>query len=63
MALATGADWRALVPQEVAAYMEAQGLVGRFCKEFGLETIAECAGREYWLPDDASTEREHTYEE
>ena len=39
-AMATGADWRALVPPEVADYMEREGLVARFRREFGLASLA-----------------------
>ncbi|HZV03223.1 MAG TPA: hypothetical protein VFF73_41345 [Planctomycetota bacterium] len=38
--MARGEDWRSLVPRAVAAYLEDAGLVERFQKEFGLETLA-----------------------
>jgi nicotinamide-nucleotide adenylyltransferase len=39
-AMARGEDWRALVPPPVAAYLEREGLVERFRREFGLATLA-----------------------
>ena len=39
-ALARGADWRELVPPQVADYISAQQLDQRFRREFGLETLA-----------------------
>ncbi len=39
-AMAVGADWRALVPPAVADYMEREGLVARFRREYGLECLA-----------------------
>lgn len=39
-AMARGEDWRALVPAAVAEYLEGEGLVERFRREFGLETLA-----------------------
>jgi nicotinamide-nucleotide adenylyltransferase len=38
--MARGEDWRSLVPRSVAAYLEQEGLVERFQREFGLETLA-----------------------
>ncbi len=39
-AMARGGDWRALVPPEVAAHMDREGLVLRFRREFGLACLA-----------------------
>lgn len=44
--LARGEDWRELVPEAVADYMEREGLDDRFRREFGLETLALDAGME-----------------
>ena len=38
--MARGEAWRALVPDEVAAYITQRGLDRRFREEFGLETLA-----------------------
>lgn len=38
--MARGDDWRELVPPIVAAYLDDRGLVDRFRREFGNETIA-----------------------
>jgi len=38
--MARGEGWRALVPDEVAAYIEERGLDRRFRGSFGLETLA-----------------------
>lgn len=35
-----GDDWKRLVPEEVASYIEGHGLARRFRKEFGLATLA-----------------------
>jgi nicotinamide-nucleotide adenylyltransferase len=39
-AMAQGDGWRALVPLEVAEYIQAKGLDRRFRHEFGLQTLA-----------------------
>lgn len=39
-AMARGDDWRDLVPDEVATYIETHKLDDRFRREFGLETLA-----------------------
>ena len=38
--MARGDGWRALVPEDVALYIEERGLDHRFRKKFGLETLA-----------------------
>jgi nicotinamide-nucleotide adenylyltransferase len=40
LAMARGSDWRALIPPTVADYLESHGLVERFVREFGLETLS-----------------------
>jgi len=37
--MARGEDWRSLVPESVARYMEEEELALRFRREFGLETL------------------------
>lgn len=39
-AIARGEDWRGLVPDAVATYLEEEGLVRRFRREFGLRCLA-----------------------
>ena len=39
-AMARGEAWRGMVSPEVAEYLEAEGLVQRFRREFGLATLA-----------------------
>ena len=60
--MASGGDWRSLVPPEVAQYLESNGLVERFRREFGLATIAELAGKEYCQSEDKSMESSHARE-
>lgn len=38
--MARGEGWRELVPSPVAAYLDEAGLVARFRREFGLQTLA-----------------------
>lgn len=38
--MARSDDWRALVPPVVAGYLDEHGLVDRFRREFGAETVA-----------------------
>jgi nicotinamide-nucleotide adenylyltransferase len=40
IAMAQGREWRQLVPEEVAQYIEGHKLDERFRKEFGLQTLA-----------------------
>ncbi|MCC6901869.1 MAG: hypothetical protein IT377_23060 [Polyangiaceae bacterium] len=40
LAMARGGDWERLVPPAVAAYLRERGLVARFVREFGLETLS-----------------------
>lgn len=61
--MAKGSDsWKAFVPTEVADYLIKNGLVDRFRKEFGLETIAGLDDRKYMLPETSEQERAHTTE-
>lgn len=39
-AMARGEGWREMVPPDVAAYLEEEGLVQRFRREWGLATLA-----------------------
>lgn len=39
-AMARGEGWRALVPSAVSSYLDEKGLVARFRRDFGLETLA-----------------------
>lgn len=43
VALARGEPWEELVPTSVADYIKKHSLDERFCREFGLETIAQYA--------------------
>ena len=62
MAMATGGDYRAMVPACVADYLDEKGLVDRFRKEFGLETIAGLGTNDWMLPENLAKETEHTRE-
>jgi nicotinamide-nucleotide adenylyltransferase len=39
-AMARGEPWQQLVPEGVASYITERGLDARFCREFGLQTLA-----------------------
>ncbi|MFH1182288.1 MAG: NUDIX domain-containing protein [Candidatus Woesearchaeota archaeon] len=56
-AMAAGRDWKMLVPEAVAGYIERNRLDQRFRKEFGLETIARMADEEY-LNTNTAAERQ-----
>ncbi len=63
MEMARGGNWKALVPGAVGDYLEKNGLVERFRKEFGLQTLASLAfGVDYRAHESAGKEREHTTE-
>ncbi len=63
MEMARGGDWKSLVPGVVAEYLVQKGLVERFRKEFGLETLALLSsGIDYRVHEDAETEQKHTRE-
>ncbi|MBI2581156.1 NUDIX domain-containing protein [Candidatus Woesearchaeota archaeon] len=53
-AIAQGSLWKPMVPVAVADYLERNGLVGRFRKEFGLETIAAMADEGLYRRDAAA---------
>jgi nicotinamide-nucleotide adenylyltransferase len=55
-ALARGDGWRALVPNEVAAFIVAQGLDARLRREFGLETLSQMVDLLDGRPLDAAPE-------
>jgi nicotinamide mononucleotide adenylyltransferase len=56
-------DWKQLVSKPVADYLENNGLVDRFRREFGLETLAQLAGRaDYNVSEDVRAEKCHTME-
>jgi nicotinamide-nucleotide adenylyltransferase len=63
MEMARGGNWQALVPKTVAEYLEKKGLIERFRKEFGLETLGLLLkGTDYRSHEDARTEYAHTLE-
>lgn len=62
MSMAKGEDYRPYVPACVADYLENSGLVDRFRKEFGLETLAGLGSDNWRLPEDFMKERDHTWE-
>lgn len=43
VAIAKGLQWEHLVPETIADYIKQKKLDDRFCKEFGLETLAQNA--------------------
>lgn len=63
MEMAKGGDWKSLVPEVVAEYLDKNGLVERFRREFGLQTLALLSsGVDYRAHEDAGTEMKHTIE-
>ena len=60
--IARDGNWKDLVPEKVAEYLEEKALVGRFRKEFGLETIAAMIDQNYSGHEDASQEKAHVGE-
>ena len=60
--LAQGDQWKALVPQGVATFIEEKGLAERFRKEFGLATLTELIGTNYQGHENARTEQLHVQE-
>jgi len=60
IAMATFGDWKSLVPERVAEYLEEKCLVERFRKEFGLQTLAQLAGE--YPADDPAAEMLHAQE-
>jgi len=61
-AMATGQDYRRLVPDVVSAYLEKNKMVERFRREFGLETIAGIQERNYTGREDADAEKKNAQE-
>jgi len=55
-------DWRALVPEAVATYLESNVLVERFRTEFGLQTIAASLDANIHGKESYHQERDHTLE-
>lgn len=55
-------NWKSLVPNVVAEYLENSGLVQRFRKEFGLQTLTLLANDSYKLPENYDQEKLHTGE-
>jgi nicotinamide mononucleotide adenylyltransferase len=54
-------DWRSFVPDETAEYLESNGLIQRFRKEFGLETLAHLE-EGFEFHESAAQEYRHTVE-
>lgn len=62
--MARGDEWKKLVPKETVHYLEENGLVERFRKEFGLQTLAQLAkGINYQDKEDSDSEKKHINEE
>jgi len=63
MALARNEPWEKLVRPEVAEYLKTNGLVARFQREFGLETIATLSQNSHYAnPEDLADEAQHPQE-
>lgn len=63
IAMATFQDWKKFVPEKVAKYMEDFGLVERFRKEFGLETLSlMISGKNYGDDESGEAELAHARE-
>lgn len=63
VAMATFQDWKKFVPEKVARYMEDNGLVERFRKEFGLETLSlMVSGKNYGEDESGEDELAHARE-
>lgn len=61
--MATQADWKSLVPQSVADYIEKNKLDERFRREFGLKTIASILeGNDFNKDESAKQESMHARE-
>ena len=62
--MAKGGDsWKQHVPRVVADYLETSGLVDRFRREFGLETLAILdSGVDYTGHENSDEEKKHTQE-
>ncbi len=63
MEMAKSGNWKALVPEVVGEYLEKNGLVERFKREFGLQALAQLySGDDYRAHESAGKEKEHTTE-
>jgi len=61
--MAQGDDkWKKLVPEKVVDYLEKNGIVDRFVKEFGLESIASLANADLRYDENVVEEKLHTWE-
>jgi len=60
--MAQGDCWRGLVPEEVVGYLEGHHLVERFCREFGLATLAALVDYVPGSRENAEEEYLHTAE-
>lgn len=55
-------NWKELVPENVAGYLESSGLVDRFRREFGLETLGEMFEGNYSERESVDQEKSHVGE-
>ena len=60
IAMAKDEDWQSLVPYSVATYLEDNGLVTRFQREFGLQTLVLLSSNENFKSDE-DARREHLH--
>ena len=60
--MAQGADYKKTMPKEVSEYLQQNGLIERFRKEFGLETLTTLVENKWHLAENKEQERAHTYE-
>jgi len=58
--MARAGDWQSLVPEPVADYIERNGIVDRFVKEFGLQTLGLLADNSY-LRNGRDAEQQHVW--
>ncbi len=54
--------WKLMVPDPAAEYLESEGLLARFRKEFGLQTLASVLNTNYCGHESAGEEYKHTLE-
>lgn len=57
--MARDEHWKILVPEPVVIYLESRGLVDRFRKEFGEQTIAASLGVNVYEPESYNEEKKH----
>lgn len=60
--MATYREWKKLVPEKIAGYLETRGLVDRFRKEFGLQAIAYALESDYNQDESGMQEMMHAKE-